>query len=94
MLLNQKFVNSISEEKVLDTIHLFIKKNNLPFEISKVNLSTDLVSLGMESLSILSLLEEIERVHSINLSLEALEECNFIVSAKTIAYNLPTPSDG
>tara|TARA_A100001035_G_scaffold268437_1_gene253400 strand:+ start:977 stop:1240 length:264 start_codon:yes stop_codon:yes gene_type:complete len=86
-------VKQISEEKVLDSIHSFIKKNNLPFETSEITIKTDLVYLGMESLSILSLLEEIESIYSINLSLEALEECNFIVSAQTIAYNLPNSSE-
>ena len=81
-------VNSISNKQVLSQIHLYIKSNNLIFDISKIDSSTDLVSLGMDSIDILSLLAEIEDNLSISLRLEALEESNFVISAETIAYNL------
>ena len=86
-------MESISQEKVLECIHQFVEANKLPFDVDNIGIETDLVFIGMDSMSILSLLAEIESSLKISLSLEALEECNFVVSAQTIAYNLPSSNN-
>ena len=86
-------MESIRQEKVLKYIHQFVEANRLPFDIDKIEVETDLVFIGMDSMSILSLLAEIESSLKISISLEALEECNFIVSAQTIAYNLTSSNN-
>lgn len=76
--------SSITEE-ILNFIKTSLLKDNSGFDISELNIDTDLSEFGVESIKILTLLAEIEDKFDLSLELDNLEACDFKISAVTIA---------
>lgn len=62
----------------------FLIKNDSIASNIELEPSTDLVSLGVESIQLLTLLSLIEKQYSLSISLEKLEKHNFSFSAGTL----------
>ena len=62
----------------------FLKTNDAIASDTTLNSSTDLVSLGVESIQLLTLLSIIEKRYNLSISLEKLENHNFSFSADTL----------
>ena len=76
---------SLITEEILNFIKTSLLKDNSGFDISELNIDTDLSEFGVESIKILTLLAEIEDKFDLSLELDNLEACDFKISAVTIA---------
>lgn len=76
---------SLITEEILNFIKTSLLKDNSHFDVSDLNIETDLSEFGIESIKILSLLAEIEDEFNLSLELDNLEACDFKISAVTIA---------
>lgn len=76
---------SLITEEILNFIKKSLLKDNSDFDVSDLNIETDLSEFGIESIKILSLLAEIEDEFNLSLELDNLEACDFKISAVTIA---------
>ena len=72
------------EDKLLIYIKQKLKRSDPNIDLNQINLNTDLVDLGVESIVIISLIAEIEEKFKINISLASLEKYNFSISVKSI----------
>ena len=78
----------ISEKILLKYIQENLSKTNPDIDLSSLSYETDLSSIGVESIVIISLMSQIEEEFKINISLESLEKNNFIISVKSIAGSI------
>lgn len=76
---------SLITKEILKFIKISLLKDNSDFDLSDLNIETDLSEFGIESIKILSLLDEIEEEFNLSLELDNLEACDFKISALTIA---------
>ncbi len=80
-----KLSQSTNPEDILLYIKKTLAKEYPSMDLDALLVETDLVHFGIESIVILSLLAEIEREFKIAISLDALEACQYKISAVTIA---------
>lgn len=78
----------ISEKILLKYIQKNLSKTNPDIDLSSLSYETDLSSVGVESIVIISLMSQIEEEFKINISLASLEKNNFIISVKSIAGSI------
>ena len=75
-----------SAGELLELIKKYLRESGSSIEgIEALDIDTDLVSFGIESIVILQLLAFIEDECNLALSLSNLENCNFVISAQTIS---------
>ena len=76
---------SLIAEEILNFIKLSLLDDDKEIDLDELEIDTDLVFFGIESIKILNLLAEIEDKFNLSLKLEHLEACGFKISASTIA---------
>ena len=80
-------LNEINE--LSNSILIYIKDTltkNLPeLNTDELDLDTDLIEYGVESIQVLSLLVAIEEKYDLEVDLDRLEACNYKISAHIIA---------
>ena len=75
-----------SATQLLELIKKYLLDSGSTIEdVDALDIDTDLVSFGIESIVILQLLAFIEDKCNLSLSLSNLENCNFVISAQTIS---------
>ena len=78
----------ISKEILLNYIKTNLSKSNPDIDLSTLCYETDLSSIGVESIVIISLLSQIEDEFKINISIDSLEKNNFIISVGSITGSI------
>ena len=74
----------VSSKAILAFVQDFLSIQDSSRDFSALDVSTDLVSYGIESILLLTLLSEIESKYSLSVSLDRLERHNFIFSVNTL----------
>lgn len=74
----------VSSKAILAFVQHFLLTQDSSRDFSDIEVSTDLVSYGIESILLLTLLSEIESKYSLTVSLDRLERHNFIFSVNTL----------
>ena len=79
-------------EDLQNKLLIFIRKKLLEadptYNVDDINVNTDLINLGIESIVIASLIGEIEDQFKINLSLDLIEKNNFSITVKIICESI------
>ena len=76
------------QNRLLGFIRKKISFADPTINLEEINVNTDLINLGVESIIIASLIGEIEDEFKINISLDIIEQNNFAITAKIILDSL------
>ena len=77
--------NIISSDNILTYIKNILLNESPELDIHNIDINTDLIAYGVESIQILSILSCIEEEFKLEINLEELEKNDFIISAEIIA---------
>ena len=76
------------EEQVFNFIKRYLTKTDPTINLEGLKKNTDLASIGVESLTIVSLISEIEEKLKINITLSNLEKYNYEISVVSICGSM------
>ncbi len=76
------------EDEVFDFIKKTLKKADYTINLEEFNKNTDLASIGVESIVIVTLIADIEEKFKISITLSNLEKYDYIVSVKSICASI------
>ncbi len=77
--------NKSYSDNILTYIKDILSNESPELNIQDIDINTDLIEFGVESIQVLSILSSIEEEFKLEINLEELEKNNFIISAKVIA---------
>ena len=68
----------------------FLNENNQDSTIETIEVSTDLVAFGIESIVLLTLIVSLESSYGVKVNLDKLEHNCFLISAQTLFDSIDT----
>ena len=75
----------LNRDDLLHYIKMYLKNHDIMQDVDLISFNTDLVSYGIESIVLLTLLSSLEREFKVNINLDQLEKNCFVFSVNSLA---------